>query len=85
MAGAALLGARVLAALLAGTLGAALLVTGLLALAAALPTEALARHPLVAAGLLAVLAIAGASAQLDHAWGGGGARRAGASRAAEAE
>jgi hypothetical protein len=72
IAAAAVLGARLLAALVAAIVGASLAVAGLVALAPRLPTDALARHPLVAIGLVAVLAIAGAAAQADAAWGGAG-------------
>jgi hypothetical protein len=56
--------------------GAAALVAGLVALGPALPTRPLGEHPLVAAGVALVFAVAGAAAQLDRAWHGGGARRA---------
>jgi hypothetical protein len=63
---------RPVAAVIAGVLGAALVVGGVLALAPAVPGSALlVRHPVLALGALVVLAIAGAAGQLDAAWGGG--------------
>lgn len=89
LAAAAVLGARVLAALVAAGIGAALLVAGLVALAPTVPTDVLASHPLVALGIAVVLAIAGAAAQVEHAWGEGGGkaapRRAEAPSRAESE
>jgi hypothetical protein len=63
---------RPVAAAVAGVVGAALVVGGILALAPAVPGSALlVRHPILALGALVVLAVAGAAGQLDAAWGGG--------------
>jgi len=71
--GVGLMAARLLAAAAAGLAGAAVL--GLALLAGARhwqPLAALAARPVVLAGLMLVVAIAGAAYQAGTAWGGGG-------------
>jgi hypothetical protein len=85
--GLGLLGARLVAAATAGAAGAGLVGAALLGAASRLPALApLARWPVLLAGLLTVLAIAGAAFQLSSAWGGGGGGRKGTAQpAADAE
>jgi len=72
--GLGLLAARIVAAATAGAAGAGIVGAALLGAAGRLPALApLARWPALLAGLLTVLAIAGAAFQASSAWGGGGA------------
>jgi hypothetical protein len=78
LGGLGLMAARLVAALAAGLLGAGLVGAALLGSASRLPWLApLARRPALLAGLLTVLAVAGAAFQVSSAWGAGGPRRRG--------
>jgi hypothetical protein len=68
--------ARLVAAASAGLAGAALVGAAVLGAAGRLPWLApVASRPVLLAGLLLVLAVAGGAFQISSAWSGGGARR----------